>query len=194
MQEQTRYKQSSWIAMRNVIPRQVLANAIHNRVTWRTVARSCMLALCDFMRITCGLRTVVLCCVLALCVFMHITCVMRCKRVCERDHFSHAWASVQNAICLWYHKLNAIGSVLGVSMNHKQTKITDSIGYSFLRSPHSDVWELPKQDASFLTHADFLSSIGKRAFPVLVILIHPNADYAGKNILLSWLSRFLIKN
>ena len=59
------------------------------------------------------------------------------------------------------------------------------IVYSFLRSPHSDVSELPKQDANFLTHTYFLPSIGNRAFPVLVILIHPKADYAGMNILLS---------
>ena len=30
-----------------------------------------------------------------------------------------------------------------------------SIGRSFLRSLHSDVWELLKQDANFLTQADF---------------------------------------
>ena len=56
---------------------------------------------------------------------------------------------------------------------------------SFMRSPHTDVRELPKQDANVLTHTDFLPSIRKRAQPVLVILIHPNADYAGKNVLLT---------
>ena len=70
-------------------------------------------------------------------------------------------------------------------MNYR-SKMKHSIGHSFLRSPHLNVWELPKQGANFLTHTEFLPSIGNRALPVLVILIHPNADYAGKNILLTW--------
>ena len=37
--------------------------------------------------------------------------------------------------------------------------------------------------------ANFLPSIGNCAQPVLVILIHPKADYAGKNILLRWRTR-----
>ena len=36
-----------------------------------------------------------------------------------------------------------------------------------------------------MAHIEFLPSKGNRAPPVLVILIHPNADYAGKNGLLS---------
>ena len=44
-------------------------------------------------------------------------------------------------------------------------KVAQSIGYPFLRSPHSDVWEVPKLDANFLTHTDFLPSIEYRGKP-----------------------------
>ena len=74
--------------------------------------------------------------------------------------------------------------IFGLDLETKTKKNCLLIGYYyFLSSPHLDVWELPKQDANFLTHPDLLPSIGSRALPVLVILIHPNADYAGKNIL-----------
>ena len=39
---------------------------------------------------------------------------------------------------------------------------TNSIGYPFLRSPLSVIIIHPKQDANFLTHTDFLPSIGNR--------------------------------
>ena len=58
------------------------------------------------------------------------------------------------------------------------------IGYSFPRSPHSDERELLKQDGHSLTHTDFSPSKGSRACLILV-MIHPNADYGGKHVLLS---------
>ena len=58
-----------------------------------------------------------------------------------------------------------------------------SIGYSFLCSPHLDVQKLPKKVAhDFLLRVKNLCAL-KIACPVLVILIHPNADYAGKDVL-----------
>ena len=40
------------------------------------------------------------------------------------------------------------------------------IGRSFLRSPHLNVLELPKQDTNFLTCTSFLPLIGNRAQPI----------------------------
>ena len=59
-----------------------------------------------------------------------------------------------------------------------------SIGRSFMRSPHSDVWELPKTGRE-LFYAHIYFTLGNCALPVLVIPIHPNADCAGKNVLLT---------
>ena len=55
----------------------------------------------------------------------------------------------------------------------------------FLCSLHQGVGELPKLDSHVFTHTDYSPSPGNRARPILVFLIHPKADYAGKNVLLS---------
>ena len=49
------------------------------------------------------------------------------------------------------------------------------------------MWELLKQDAHFLTHTGFSPSKGSRARPVLVIRIHPKADYARKEHFMKYL-------
>ena len=109
-------------------------------------------------------------------------------KVWKRKLWSFCFCLFVFFVCFnWYIFMNCITLRFRLSFankNYKINRINQLIGCSFLRSPHSDVWELLKQDAHFLTHTIFYprKEVVRARFGNSLT---PKADYAGKNVLLS---------